>query len=106
MSVVETPLNVTITREGADVVLALEGEIDLASRRLLNDCLRRAADDVEGALVVDLAGVTFMDSTALQSLIRARLQLEPTGRRVVVRNPTDAIRRIFDLTGITEAFGL
>ena len=72
--------------------LCLSGELDLSSTSTLTDAL--AAHDGQ-EVVLDLAGVTFLDSTGIRALVEARRAR--AGVRVV--NPTEAIRRLFDLTG-------
>jgi anti-sigma B factor antagonist len=75
--------------------LCLFGELELTTAPILVDAL--AAQDT-AAVVLDLAGVTFLDSTGLRTLIEAR-----RSRRVLrITNPTDAITRLADLTGTAD----
>ena len=51
-------------------------------------------------MTLDLAAITFMDSTGLTTLMDARLQAERDGWSFTVRRPSPAVRRVFDLAGV------
>jgi anti-anti-sigma factor len=57
-------------------------------------------------VTVNLAGVTFMDSTGLIALLRAHAALITLDRRLVVDAPAPAATRIFELTGLQDTFQL
>jgi anti-sigma B factor antagonist len=85
--------------------LALAGELDLANADSIvevgAECLRR--HDVAG-LVIDLAAVTFMDSTALGSLIQLRnLALELDKQTSLAQIPP-RIARLLEMTGLDQIF--
>ena len=54
-------------------------------------------------VVVDLSGVTFMDSSGIGALVSGRRRLaEGAGMRLVCTQPT--VVRLFELTGLTAVF--
>jgi len=57
-------------------------------------------------VVVDLLGVTFMDSTALGVLVGALKRCRQAGgsMRIVVADPR--VLKVFEITGLTELFSL
>jgi anti-sigma B factor antagonist len=79
-------------------VLALSGELDLASAPVLERELT-AVDGVSQALIVDLTDCGFVDSTGLAVLVRA---VEADGRTVALVNPAPPVRRLFDVTAIEK----
>jgi anti-sigma B factor antagonist len=84
-----------------DGVLMVTGEIDASTSPKLHDaCLRLTS--VTDRLVLDFAGVTFMDSSGLHVLIQIH-QREDTSR-VAVRNAPRRIERLFEVTGLTAQF--
>lgn len=94
--------------EGTDpIVVSVSGEVDLATapelERALGEALARP--EVTG-VEVDLAGVEFMDSAGLRVLVAARKQAEDSGRTLRLRAPHDRVRRIIEITGLSEVFGL
>jgi anti-sigma B factor antagonist len=56
--------------------------------------------------VVDLSGVTFMDSTGLSVLVGALKRLRLMDGRLTVVAPDDDLRRIFEVTGLDRSFTL
>jgi anti-sigma B factor antagonist len=77
----------------------LVGEIDAATTPELIaelDPLPGAAGDI----VIDLAGVSFIDSSGLRALIDAHQRALRCGRRVVMARPSAVVRRLFDIAGL------
>jgi anti-anti-sigma factor len=52
--------------------------------------------------VVDLAAVTFMDSTGLTTLMDAQLAARENGWRFGIRRASPAVRRVFELAGVGD----
>ena len=84
------------------VVLTVEGEIDVESSPELGAAL----DDVEADrhVVLDLGGVAFMDSSGLKVLIGQTVRRGEAGGSLYVRNPSPAVRRVVDVTGLDQFF--
>jgi anti-anti-sigma factor len=81
-------------------MLALVGELDLASMHLLEQELDRVGAEGEQELVLDLRRLQFVDSTGLHALLRAdRRCTETGGQLTIVRGPR-AVERLFRLTGL------
>jgi anti-sigma B factor antagonist len=67
--------------------------------------VERAAENGHvGAVVVDMADVAFMDSTALSSLMRSKDALERRGISLRLAAPSRAVERIFSVTGFQDYF--
>ena len=79
-------------------VVSFRGEADLHTAPVLRDALDEAIGTGAGTLVVDLTGVTFVDSMMLGVLLGATRRTRPQGTemRLVVDNPH--VLRIFELT--------
>lgn len=88
-------------------VVSVVGELDVATapdlRVRLDDVIDRA---LRNAVLVDLLGVTFIDSTALGVLISGLKRSEAAGGelRIVVAEPR--ILKIFEITGLTDVFSI
>jgi anti-sigma B factor antagonist len=84
-------------------LLLLSGELDLAAV----SSLRAHTDgaDVRG-LVIDLADVTFMDSSALRELLHAQLEADRRGARLVLVGVPANVRRVLEITGTVEIFDI
>jgi anti-sigma B factor antagonist len=80
-------------------VLVLHGELDIATAPELVAMLNRLRHHGH-AVTLDLAEVTFMDSTGLTTLMDAHLAAEGNGWPFEIRRASPAVRRVFDLAGV------
>ena len=85
-------------------VLPLEGEIDLhlcprLERSLASMIKRRPAH-----LVVDLSGVTFIDSSGLAVLLRARESIREYGGKLTLSGITEHVLPIFEIARLDQIF--
>lgn len=97
-------LTLTNTEVDGRTVLAVGGEIDLATAPQLR---RRLIELVNGGcrnLVVDLSKVGFIDSTGLGVLVGARRRIKEAEGDLVLVIPQDTIRALFRVTGLNEIF--
>jgi len=90
-------------RNGADdVLVSVEGEVDLATAPELEAALERALAGKPRRVVVDLRRVQFLDSSGLSLLARQhRLARRAAGRLIVVKGPPH-VHQVFELTGMSE----
>lgn len=88
-----------VSPDGRVVVLTAHGEVDIATAPLLRKALDAVAAPTE-TVVVDLAGVTFLDSTGLGVLVGARRKMLPGGMRMLVVNASPSVLRVFEITGL------
>ena len=95
--------------EDADVderaVLLISGSVDLDSRDKLLTAGREslARDDVDG-LILDLAGVTFMDSTGIGAFVELSRDAEDREASFAIRNPSARVQRLVELVGLTDVW--
>ena len=90
---------------GAPGVL-LRGEVDLDTAPQLTATLDAAIRESRGAFVVDLCDVTFLDSSGVSVLVRARALLGREERALLIICPPGPARRIFELAGIDDLLEL
>ena len=55
-------------------------------------------------VVLNLAGVTFIDSSGLRALLLLRAGLEAAGRDLMLINPSERVLGLLDLTATRSAF--
>jgi len=84
-------------------VVVLAGELDLADAPAVSAQLHAAAD-ATGRVVVDLHGVTFIDSTAIGALVGVQRALKERGGTMVLRRPSRAVARLLELTALDRLF--
>jgi anti-sigma B factor antagonist len=96
------PLEVDISRVDSAHVIDVRGELDIASALGLASPLTDIATDGEGPVVLDLTGLSFMDSTGMSVLLNARRRLTRQGRRMLVVCPAGPVMRLFELTSLVD----
>jgi anti-anti-sigma factor len=92
-------------RDGIAVVTAT-GEIDLATSPELREALR-SPDCQAGTVVLDLRGVTFMDSSGLGVIVGQNKRAREDGFRFVVAVAgAPEVERILELSGLASALDI
>lgn len=97
----QTTLEIDTYREPDQVVVVLRGELDLGSVEHLEQALS-ARDGNDGALVIDLTELQFIDSSGMRVLLGIHAQCLETGRELLVRPGPPAVQRVFELTHIDK----
>jgi anti-sigma B factor antagonist len=80
-------------------VVRLTGDLDLASADLLTERLVGIAGST---VVVDLSGLSFMDSSGISALIKAKIQMEHHGESLLISQPPPNILRVLEITGLAD----
>jgi anti-sigma B factor antagonist len=97
------PLSIELFQIGRRIVLAVAGEVDVASV----DELKAAVEEAEGAqpleLWIDLSRVSFMDSTGLTTLLLAHRRLDD---RLSLICPDGTVRRLLELAGVDRVMAV
>jgi anti-sigma B factor antagonist len=86
---------------GAHTVVGVTGELDVASSPALRDRLLAQINRGAPSLVVDLRGVTFIDSTGVGSLLRIHHRQGLVGGTVHFVADQPAVLRVLDLMQLT-----
>lgn len=94
----------TSTDEPGRTVLTIVGAIDLLTRQRLAEATRGAFVDGARVVVLDLAEVSFVDSTGIGTLIELDHEAEDAHSRLVIRDPSARVRRILEMTGLGESW--
>jgi anti-sigma B factor antagonist len=93
------PLGVETRREEpGGPVIAVSGDLDISSVERLKAAVSDLAASHPEELTFDMSGLRFMDSAGISVLLGAASSV-PTVR---LRNPTVAVRRVIELTGLSE----
>lgn len=90
----------------ARALVTVAGEVDLETASQLGDHALAALHEVSPHLVLDLSGVTFMDSTGLKVLLSVQHRADLAHGSLVVVGTTRPVRRILELTGLDTSFAL
>ena len=99
-------LGLVVREQDGWAVLAVSGEIDIATAPSLRERLHALLADDKRQIVVDLDDVGFLDSTALGVLVGVlkRARAEDGEVRIVCTQPR--VRKVFEITRLDSAFDL
>ena len=94
-------VKVELSRAGPVLVARIEGEMDLAAAAQIREPIEQAwAGDGElRHLVLNLKGVTFLDSTGIAVILGRYRTVMARGGRVVVAAAPSRVRRMLELSG-------
>jgi anti-sigma B factor antagonist len=86
-------------------VVALRGELDVAEAASVAAGLA-AVVIRERAVIVDLAGLEFIDSSGVAALVLVRAQARRTGGDLLLAAPQDQVMRLLTLTRLLDVFSV
>ena len=89
---------------GGAVRVALRGELDLEHAYTFDEELRRVEAAGPPCLVLDLRGLSFLDSCGLARLLAARRRARRERRRLLLVRGTVAVQRLLAITALSEQF--
>ena len=92
-------------REGESVTVVVTGEIDVSTAGELDAAIREVEETKISRIVVDLSDLSFIDSTALEVLLRASIRHRQDGKRLsFVKSKHDSVTTLIALTCTEEMF--
>lgn len=79
--------------------IALGGQLDTTTVSVLEEHLAYYEDDGVVAIMLDLRDLTYLDTTGLQALLRAKDRARSNGHRLILVGASRPARRVFERTG-------
>lgn len=98
----EHPLTIEVHREGDEATLTLTGELDPHTAPMLADELDSLTGEGVRSVILVLSELGFVDSSGLRVVIAADRDLTELGGRLVLRSPSETVRRLLDITGLLD----
>jgi len=99
---VASELNISVKNEGTEYTFVLEGRLDTITSPSFEKKINEIVEDAE-KLIFDLSNLQYISSAGLRVLLGATQQMEEKGK-LIVRNPSQPVREVFDLTGFSRLF--
>lgn len=92
-----------VSEERGVMVVALAGDVDLSTspdaRKVLLECVRRGRP-----VVVDMAGVSYIDSSGVASLVESLQSARKAGSAFVLAAVSEPARRVLQLARLDKVF--
>ena len=92
--------DVSVTVADGAATVRVKGELDCYTAPQLRSALMTLVEDGARHVTVDIGDVDFVDSTGLSVLVGGMKRLRDRGGGMVVKSPTDATRKLFEITGL------
>ena len=89
----------SVSRAGRLAILALRGQLTGSTGRGLRDVFEDLSRRGPAEVLVDLAGVSFMDGRGLRILLEAGQRCAERGVAFAVGSPSALVQKLFDVTG-------
>jgi len=97
-----TQLSIETRPQPGGVVLVLSGELDMATAPHLEREIASASNDQPDAIVLDLRGLDFIDSTGLRTLITEHERSHAVGRKFALVQGSKQVDRLMSITRVAE----
>ncbi|MFJ8109357.1 STAS domain-containing protein [Streptomyces sp. NPDC096132] len=102
MSTAQNPLSVEVDVVREDIALVtVEGHLDLDTATEFQAQLANQLHHGRRHFLLDLSAVPFMDSSGMNIILRVYQEARGLPGSVHVIDPTPAVRRVLDLTGVS-----
>jgi anti-sigma B factor antagonist len=96
------PLRIQANYEGSEATIILEGEFDLTGAEHFGASFSEALAASPRSITLHVPDLTFIDSSGLRALLHARAAATDAGVAFRVSEPSPALRRIAEMTGIKD----
>ena len=94
-----------VTHDGDTTVVALAGELDIATVPELRELAYAELDRAEcRAVVLDLTDLTFLDSTGIGCWVQLRTHAAAAEKQVTIRSVPPGVRRVLEISGLLPLF--
>lgn len=93
---------VTAQVDGDAATVTVRGEVDVYTAPQLRQRLYAVVADGVSNVVLDVSGMTFIDSTGLGVIVGTLKRLREGGGELWLRSPSRSTRKVLDITGLTR----
>jgi stage II sporulation protein AA (anti-sigma F factor antagonist) len=87
---------------GDRATVTVRGDLDLQVAQRVVAEIEKVEEGAPALIVIDLRGISFLDSSGMGVLAAAQARAVEAGRRIVVVRPPYSVRRAFELSGFDD----
>ena len=99
-------LSVSTRTEAGCAIVVVSGDVDISTSPALREALAGVLNNGTRAVVVDMSGVRFVDSTGLGVLVGAYTAVRNAGGRLAVVNDHAAVLKVLSITALHDVLGV
>src|SRR2546430_1179795 len=97
-------LDCWVTEDRAAPVVTVRGEVDVYTVEELRAALDAAVATGSGEIIIDLAGLEYIDSAGLGVLVTTLRRLQQAGGDLVLQAPSAGTFRLLEISGLADRF--
>ncbi len=97
-------LEVNETESGGGTLLTAKGEVDLSTAPQLRDAILKAVKKAGGPVSVSLAGVSYMDSSGVATLVEGLKACRETSKEFKLVAPSQSVMKVLQLSRLDSVF--
>ena len=98
----QQPFGFVVTAEETRTIVYLAGELDMASAPSLTESFKSLQHDDTAEIIVDLRGLTFLDSMGLAALWEVHMVGNENHMPMSFVRGVPSVHKVFEITGIAE----
>ena len=102
--IVSMSVQIHTSKEGNGTVVQLQGKVDATSAPSVEQALVGVIDQGEKRLVLDCAGLDFISSAGLRSLLLAVKKMKAAGGAISLAALQPNVKEVFDISGFSALF--
>jgi anti-anti-sigma factor len=95
-------LHIGSERAGEVHTVSLRGEFDLAYATQVERELKRVEATDARSIILDLSGLTFVDSTGIRLILEAQARSQQDAKRLVLLRAPQMVQRVFMIAGVEQ----
>jgi anti-sigma B factor antagonist len=96
------PVRVSTQEGEKSIRVSVAGELDIATAPRIEEALVAAEEKGPSLILLDLRELEFMDSTGLRTILSADSRAREAGRRLVVVQGDENVKRVFEVTRLYD----
>lgn len=95
-------MEITAEREGRTLTAKATGRVDGVNASEFEQTLRDAIADDDSAVILDLAGITYLSSAGLRAILLTARSLSQRKAKFLLCSPSAPIREVFEISGFDK----
>ncbi len=99
-------MEVTISRTDTTLIAAIDGELDVDNGHVLTSTVGPTLAEGITELIIDMTNLGFIDSSGISRFVALRQSTIDAGGTFRLINLAPNVRRVFEITGLIETFGI
>lgn len=100
------PLQISVAAKDTGSKVTVAGEVDVSNASELRDALKKAMAQHTGDVAVDMADVSYIDSTGIGVLVGAAHAAFDKGTELIIQKPQSNVERVLNLLGIEDQLNI